>query len=305
MQGELAFSRVTNDQINVLFEGLKNLQEKYEIENLHVTGGGAYKYSKELKEIDASYGQEQEIGSLLKGLNFMMENIDDYSFSYRDATGHVFLQEEPEYPFLVVNIGSGVSAVKVTGKEEFTRVGGTSLGGGTLLGLMNLLVGTNDFDELLEMATRGSRKDTDLLIKEIYNNQGSSSPKSSSSAASDEEDLAVGMGRLAIDHLRNIRKMKKEDMVKNFLTMVVFNIAQVAYYLAKKERIGKIFFTGTFIKGHPDIMECLSHTVDYFSTHNDCKIDAAFLKHDGFLGAIGCAVQALKKECNDDTLGSA
>lgn len=48
---------------------------------------------------------------------------------------------------LLVSIGSGVSMIKVnpfTGK--FDRVSGTMIGGGTLVGLSNLLTGISDFD---------------------------------------------------------------------------------------------------------------------------------------------------------------
>lgn len=48
---------------------------------------------------------------------------------------------------MLVSIGSGVSMIKVnpvTGK--FERVSGTMIGGGTLVGLSNLLTGISDFD---------------------------------------------------------------------------------------------------------------------------------------------------------------
>lgn len=47
-------------------------------------------------------------------------------------------------PILVVNVGSGVSILKVTdenGELSAERVGGTSLGGGFFMGLANLLTG--------------------------------------------------------------------------------------------------------------------------------------------------------------------
>ena len=47
------------------------------------------------------------------------------------------------------------------------------IGGGTLLGLANLLTGINDFDTILEMSKRGDNSHVDLLVKDIY---GSNSP---------------------------------------------------------------------------------------------------------------------------------
>jgi type II pantothenate kinase len=53
---------------------------------------------------------------------------------------------EPQFPCLLVNIGSGVSIVKVDRDGSFERVSGTSLGGGTLWGLLSLLTDAESFD---------------------------------------------------------------------------------------------------------------------------------------------------------------
>lgn len=72
------------------------------------------------------------------------------------------------YPYLLVNIGSGVSMVKVSGPRQYERIGGTSLGGGTLWGLLSLLTGARTFDEMLGMAERGDNSAVDMLVGDIY-----------------------------------------------------------------------------------------------------------------------------------------
>lgn len=52
----------------------------------------------------------------------------------------------PQLPCLLVNIGSGVSIIKVDEDGKFERVSGTSLGGGTLWGLLSLLTPATTFD---------------------------------------------------------------------------------------------------------------------------------------------------------------
>lgn len=42
------------------------------------------------------------------------------------------------------------------------------IGGGTLLGLANLLTGVNDFDTINEMAKNGNNANVDMLVKDIY-----------------------------------------------------------------------------------------------------------------------------------------
>lgn len=52
----------------------------------------------------------------------------------------------PQFPCMLVNIGSGVSIIKVDGDGKYERISGTSLGGGTLWGLLSLLTGADTFD---------------------------------------------------------------------------------------------------------------------------------------------------------------
>ena len=72
------------------------------------------------------------------------------------------------YPYLLVNIGSGVSMVKVSGPRNFTRIGGTSLGGGTLWGLLSLITGARSFDDMLALADKGDNTAVDMLVGDIY-----------------------------------------------------------------------------------------------------------------------------------------
>lgn len=50
-------------------------------------------------------------------------------------------------PFILVNIGSGVSILAVRGENDYKRISGTSLGGGTFLGLCRLLTRCKSFEE--------------------------------------------------------------------------------------------------------------------------------------------------------------
>ena len=54
-----------------------------------------------------------------------------------------------------MNIGSGVSLLKVEGDGQYERVSGSNLGGGTFWGLCRLLTRCKGFDEMLELSMRG------------------------------------------------------------------------------------------------------------------------------------------------------
>jgi len=69
---------------------------------------------------------------------------------------------------MLVNIGSGVSILKVESDNCYERIGGTATGGGTFLGLGTLLTKAKSFDDLLDLAEKGDHKKADMLVKDIY-----------------------------------------------------------------------------------------------------------------------------------------
>ena len=52
--------------------------------------------------------------------------------------------------------------------DEVFRIGGTALGGGTLFGLGAALTGSTSFDQVIELASGGDRRNVDLLVSDIY-----------------------------------------------------------------------------------------------------------------------------------------
>jgi len=70
---------------------------------------------------------------------------------------------------MLVSIGSGVSMIKVNPTTgAFERVSGTMIGGGTLMGLSNLLTGVNNFDDIIKHCEKGDNSNVDMLVKDIY-----------------------------------------------------------------------------------------------------------------------------------------
>lgn len=106
------------------------------------------------------------------GLDFFITEIPNEVFTYHDEELENPVQytdtRTDVYPYLLVNIGSGVSMLRVDGPSKYQRVGGTSLGGGTLWGLLSLLTGARTFDQMLAMADKGDNSSVDLLVGDIY-----------------------------------------------------------------------------------------------------------------------------------------
>ena len=68
---------------------------------------------------------------------------------------HCIAADSDLYPYLLVNIGSGVSMLRVSGDGNYERVSGSSLGGGTFWGLCRLMTKCRGFDEMLELSAKG------------------------------------------------------------------------------------------------------------------------------------------------------
>jgi type II pantothenate kinase len=84
--------------------------------------------------------------TLVNGMSFVLEHAKDPAFHWIKAKKEYLSEEKKLFPKLLVSIGSGVSIIKVSDFSSFERVSGTMIGGGTLLGLSNLLTGVKDFD---------------------------------------------------------------------------------------------------------------------------------------------------------------
>lgn len=184
--GRLNFIRFETDHIDECIHFISHLIEisskshGVSIESMKdsvtimATGGGAHLYYDQLvHDLGVQVRREEEMDCLITGLTFIIEIPNEvfwYSDQVIDAMSNldtsVLRAEElprpspnppkfalafdecpaPQYPCLLVNIGSGVSIIKLDEHGHFERISGTSLGGGTLWGLLSLLTGAETFD---------------------------------------------------------------------------------------------------------------------------------------------------------------
>lgn len=331
--GRLNFLSFETDKIDDCIEYLRHLQSKYQQANgatkaaelmVMATGGGAFKFYDRIKErLGVDVVREDEMECLIMGLDFFITEIPTEVFTYNDADpdNAVEYQEPREevYPYLLVNIGSGVSMIKVSGPSQYQRIGGTSLGGGTLWGLLSLLTGARNFDDMLAMADKGENSAVDLLVGDIYgegmgyekiglsertiassfgkvlkrkreaersaedggdlsNGDASHSPEQPAAPADDKAVNLVGGGRM----------FKPEDISRSLLYAISNNIGQIAYLQSEKHNLQRIYFGGSFIRGHQQTIHTLSFAIKFWS--KGAK-QAYFLRHEGYLGAVGAFIK--------------
>ncbi|GFZ45449.1 pantothenate kinase [Saitozyma sp. JCM 24511] len=279
------------------------------------TGGGAHKYYDRLRdELGVEVRREEEMECLILGLGFVIHIPEEvfwfseelvYKVSHPDPAHPIELERPspqpplyhvtfapepgsgeaaPHFPCLVVNIGSGVSIVKVDEDGSFERVSGTSLGGGTLWGLLSLLTDANSFDEMLLLSEKGDNAAVDMLVGDIYGSDYAKIGLKSSTIASTfgkvfRKDSKPGERR---------KRFKQEDIAKSLLYAISNNIGHVAYMNAAKYGLDRVFFSGCFIRGHAATISTLSYAIRFWSKGT---MRACFLRHEGFLGAIGAWIK--------------
>lgn len=267
------------------------------------TGGGSQKFYNLMNKtfiknkLPMKIMAEDEMECLIKGLDWFITKIPNEIFIYDlqdNSTKFIsnpYTSDNQIYPYLLVNIGSGVSMIKVTGPgpQGFERVGGSSLGGGTLWGLLSLLTDAKDYNEMLEMASNGDNGNVDLLVGDIYganyNKIGLKSNHIASSFAKVFKKLRFGDKVMGPEE--RLAQFKSEDIARSLLYSVLNNIGQISYLHALKYGLKRIYFGGSYISGHKQTIHTLSYAVNFWSK-GDMK--SYFLRHEGYLGSVGAFI---------------
>lgn len=140
------------------------------------------------------------------------------------ASAH-YLCDKPEY--LVASLGTGTSFVHVT-PEGSTHIGGSALGGGTVLGLFQQLVTGGGWAQLRALAARGTLDSVDLTVADVSD---------------------VALPDLPLDTtVTNFGKVGShstpQDLTLGLINMVLQNIGVMAYLAGSARGIRDIVVIG-------------------------------------------------------------
>ncbi|KAF2286672.1 hypothetical protein GH714_023449 [Hevea brasiliensis] len=302
LEGRLHFAKFETRNINDCLEfisskklhlgGFQRCRNLAKDKNLiKATGGGAHKFAELFREkLGIDLDKEDEMDCLVAGANFLLKAVHREAYTYVGGEKEFMqIDQNDLYPYLLVNIGSGVSMIKVDGDGKFERVSGTNVGGGTFWGLGRLLTKCKSFDELLELSYRGNNRVIDMLVGDIYGGMDYSKIGLSSTT------IASSFGKAVSDY-KELEDYKPEDVARSLLRMISNNIGQIAYLNALQFGLKRIFFGGFFIQGQPYTMDTISVAVHFWSKG---EAKAMFLRHEGFLGALGAYVSYAKNRLDD------
>ena len=178
-------------------------------------------------------------------------------------------------PYLLVSLGTGTSVMLCDGLTV-SRIGGTALGGGTVLGLGALLLGESSFDRLTELAARGDRRRVDLLVGDIY-------PPGQIALAGDTTAASFGKPEVRSEPQR------PEDLAQAIMGMVGENVAVLCSALAGTHQVKRIVFGGATLRENAALRAILLGTTAAFGCQPVSLEDGEFT---GALGALALVHEA-------------
>jgi type II pantothenate kinase len=168
---------------------------------------------------------------------------------------------DPDVPTLVVSAGSGTAVVSARGRE-YAHITGSGVGGGTLLGLARLLVGTIDPGEIDRLARVGDPNGADLSLGDVVGGPIGRLPASAT---------AVNFGRLA----RHAAEVRREDLAAALVTLVGQVIAVTAINAARAQQLERVVVIG-HLTDMPSVRGVLEQVGDYYGMRLTLPADAGY-----------------------------
>jgi len=169
-------------------------------------------------------------------------------------------------PYLLVSLGTGTSVLLAQGLGV-SRVGGTALGGGTLMGLGGLLLGGASFAEILALAAKGDRRRVDLLVSDIYR---------PGEIALMGDATAANFGKPRVHD-----NAAPEDLANAIMGLLGENVALICTGLAAAHGVRRIVYGGSTLRGNKPLRDVLLLITAAFGR------EPLFLDEGEFAGALG------------------
>ena len=237
-----SFSTLTSDSVVSALKVLKALLRNKQGIKLVIaaSGGGSRKIGKEL-------------------LNLPVIRVDEIQ-----AIGIGGLTLAGKSKGIIINAGTGTAmVVAYNNGERVIHIGGTGVGGGTILGLSSRMLGIDEFEEIERLAKRGDASNVDLTVRDIVGGPVGIIPA---------DATASNFGKLHASASR-------EDVAAGIFNMVCQVVGVIGAMAAKAYGLeGHVIITGGLVKSRL-ASKIISDTMKLFSVRplipENCEYCAA------------------------------
>ncbi len=169
---------------------------------------------------------------------------------------------------IIVSMGTGTALVYAQKEKEPVYLGGTGVGGGTLMGLSKKMLGMDTVDHIEELAKTGDLHNIDLKINDIS-----------------RQDIIPGFAdRMTASNFGNISDLAtKNDIALGIINMVFETVGMVSIFAARNYGLQDIVLTGnlTRVMQAAEVFEALNQMFD---------MHFIIPKHSQFGTVIGAAL---------------
>ena len=131
---------------------------------------------------------------------------------------------------IIVSAGSGTACIHAH-MGKYTHCSGTGVGGGTVLGLSKLLLGTSDPIEIAALAEKGSESEVDLILEDVVSGPIGQLPSTTT---------AVNFGIVS----KMDREYAREDIAAGIINLVGQTAARIATSVAMMFQANQIVVVG-------------------------------------------------------------
>ncbi len=179
---------------------------------------------------------------------------------------------------LVVSMGTGTAIVHAKSDGTTEYLGGTGVGGGTLVGLSKLLLKAETIEHIEEYAREGDLSMIDLRIKDMTAVSGG------------------GRDRLADDltaaNFGNVSDVaSKGDVALGILNMVYETIGMVSIFAAHHCKVENIVLTGNLTR----LAFCKQKFAEFNAMHDSYGVNFIIPEKSQFSTVIGTALTGIEK----------
>lgn len=228
----------------------------------------------EIQILGMTGGRAEQLNLLLND-SLTRHSLVEFEATFRGVNYQLKRQEGGLERCIVANIGSGTSIHYKNG-EAYTRVSGTGIGGGTLVGLSALMTGEYDYHEISSLAATGQRKNIDLMVADIF--EGMEVP-----APLDPDLTASNFGKVGLNPPQDY---VKADILATTMGLVGEVVSTLSIQLAEQYQVEHIVYIGTTLDHNTKLRDVIT------SYTKLKKKTAVFLGDEGFSGAIGALLYA-------------
>lgn len=219
-----------------------------DVQQIILTGVGAAQFKKKVYNVPAS-------------------SVDEF-----EAIGLGGLALSNKKEGLIVSMGTGTAFVRA-GKKGIFHIGGSGVGGGTVVGLCGELCGVKSFRSVVSLAEKGRLEKVDLNIGDISSKKISNLTK---------DITASNFGKMEDG-------LVPADMAAGVLNMVFQTVGMMAVFACRNENMKDVVLTGTLSQ-----VPLAKKTFEML--RNMHGVNFTIPKHAIYATATGAALSYLRKQ---------